>query len=135
PELGQARLDDYDAVILANVSDCSEATLKSIQQYLRRGGGLMIFPGDKVDVTFYNEQLFNRLKFLPASLGTARGQADQEDKFFTFQDKNYQHPVVSIWNDPASGTLSSAHFYRAFVLQPPPIAKPSADKKPDKTQE
>jgi hypothetical protein len=133
PELAQARLDDYDAVILANVSDCSEATLKSIQQYLRRGGGLMIFPGDKVDVTFYNEQLFNRLKFLPASLGTARGQADQEDKFFTLQQKDYVHPVVAIWNDPASGTLGSAHFYRAFSLQPPPISTQRGEK--GKTEE
>jgi hypothetical protein len=133
PELGQARLDDYDAVILANVSDCSEATLKAMQQYLRRGGGLMIFPGDKVNVTFYNEQLFNRLRFLPASLGTARGQADQEEKFFTLQEKDYVHPVVSIWNDPASGTLGSAHFYRAFTLQPPAIARQTAEKK--KTEE
>ncbi|MDB6030007.1 MAG: hypothetical protein JWM16_345 [Verrucomicrobiales bacterium] len=129
PELTQARLDDYDAVILANVADCSEATLKSFEQYLRRGGGLMIFPGNKVNVTFYNEQLFNHYKFLPASLGTSRGDADQEDKFFTLQEKDYQHPVVAIWNDPASGTLGSAHFFRAFTLQPPPISKQTNEKK------
>ena len=39
PELSQAQLDNYDAIILANVPDCSEAVLKSIEQYLRRGGG------------------------------------------------------------------------------------------------
>ena len=61
PELSQARLDDFDAVVLANVADFSEATLKALEQYLRRGGGLMIFPGGRVNVTFYNEQLFKRL--------------------------------------------------------------------------
>ncbi len=131
PELSQARLDDYDAVILANVADCSETALKAMEQYLRRGGGLMIFPGGKVNVTFYNDQLFTRLKFLPAALGPARGEAEQEEKFFTFQEKDYQHPVVAIWNDPASGTLGSAHFFRAFALQVPAIAKQESQKPQD----
>src|SRR5262249_12545240 len=40
PELSQAHFDDYDAVVLANVSDFSEATLQALENYLRRGGGL-----------------------------------------------------------------------------------------------
>jgi hypothetical protein len=106
--------------VLANVPDLSEASVKNIQQYLRRGGGLMIFLGAKVNPNFYNEQLFRRAQLLPASLGSARGEAEQDERFFTLQDKNYQHPVVSIWNDPASGTLGSARFFRNFQLLPPP---------------
>src|SRR6266849_1836595 len=78
PELPQARLDEFDAIILANVPDFSEATLKAFQSYLRRGGGLMIFPGGLVDASVYKEQLFKRLNFLPAELGPPRGQADQD---------------------------------------------------------
>jgi hypothetical protein len=118
PELSQARLDDFDCVVLANVSDFSDATLKAIESYLRRGGGLMIFPGGRVNEKFYNEQLFKRAKLLPAELGSARGQADQDEKFFTFQEKNYEHPIVSIWNDPGSGKLGSARFFKAFELRP-----------------
>src|SRR6185369_2193705 len=66
PELSQARLDDFDAVVLANVPDFSENTLKSMESYLRRGGGLIIFPGGRVNLTFYNEQLWKRFHFLPA---------------------------------------------------------------------
>jgi hypothetical protein len=94
----------------------------------------MIFPGARVNVTFYNDQLLNRFKFLPASLGSARGQADQEEKFFNLQDKDYQHPVVSIWNDPGSGTLGSARFFRAFELRPAPpvkVAVPTESATPD----
>jgi hypothetical protein len=119
-ELSQARLDDYDAVVLANVADFAEATVKAAEGYLRRGGGLMIFPGGRVNPTFYNEVLFKRLQLLPAELGPTRGQADQDEKFFTLQEKDYDHPVVSLWNDPASGTLGSARFYRAFELKPSP---------------
>ncbi len=122
PEFAQARLDDFDAVILANVADMSENTLKGLEHYLRRGGGLMIFPGGKVNLSFYNDQLLNHYSFLPATLGSPRGQADQDEQFFLFQEKDYQHPIVSIWNDPGSGTLSSVRFYRAFVLKPAPPA-------------
>jgi hypothetical protein len=120
PEFSQARLDDFDCVILANVPDFSDATLKSVENYLRRGGGLMVFPGARVNERFYNEQLFKRAKLLPAELGPARGQAEQDEKFFTFQEKDYEHPIVSIWNDPGSGKLGSARFFKAFELKPAP---------------
>lgn len=118
PELSQARLDDYDAVVLANVSDFGETTLKAFENYLRRGGGLMIFPGGRVNVNFYNEQLFRRLKLLPAEFGAARGQAETEDKFVTLQEKDYDHPIVDIWNDPGSGKLGSARFFKFYELKP-----------------
>jgi hypothetical protein len=126
PEFSQARMDDFDAIILANVADFSEATLKGLEQYLRRGGGLIVFPGGRVNVTFYNEQLLKRFNFLPAALGQLRGEAEQDEKFITFQEKDYTHPVVSIWNDPAAGTLGSARFFRSFELKPAsPTARPA----------
>lgn len=119
-ELPGARLDDFDAVVLANVPQCSEATANNLAAYLRRGGGLIIFPGGRVDTAFYNDVLSRKFQFLPATLGSPRGQADQEDKFFTLQAEGYEHPMVSIWNDPGSGTLASARFFRAFELKPVP---------------
>jgi len=136
PELSQARLDDFDCVVLANVPDFSEATLKAMENYLRRGGGLMIFPGARVNERFYNEQLFKRAKLLPAELGPSRGQADQDEKFFTFQEKNYEHPIVSIWNDPGSGKLASARFFRTFELKPGVLEKEKeAGQRSDKAED
>ena len=85
PELSQARLDDFDCVILANVPDFSDATLKATQDYLRRGGGLMVFPGPRVNANFYNEQLFKKTKLLPAELAevTLVGRANVGSSAFT----------------------------------------------------
>jgi hypothetical protein len=114
-------------VVLANVPDFSEATVKAVENYLRRGGGLILFPGVRLNASFYNEQLFKRLKILPAEFGAIRGQADQEDKFLTFQEKDYEHPIVSIWNDPGSGKLGSARFFRYYELKPATLSPaPSA---------
>ena len=129
PELSQARLDGYDTVVLANVADFSEATVRAIEGYLRRGGGLMVFPGDRVNANFYNEQLFKRLKMLPAEFGAARGQASQEDKFVTFQERDYEHPIVEIWNDPGSGKVASARFFKFLELKPGPMENEGAGKR------
>ena len=117
-DLAQARLDDYDAVVLANVPDFSDALVTAVEGYVRRGGGLMVFPGARVNTAFYNEQLFQRLKLLPAEFGAIRGEADKDDAFVTLQDKGYEHPIVEIWNDPGSGKLGSARFFRWFELKP-----------------
>ncbi len=119
PELGTVRMEDYDAVILANVESFNESVVKQLQQFLRRGGGLMVFPGDRINRDFYNSELFDRLRILPAELGQPHGQADQEEAFLTLQSRDYQHPIVSIWNDPGSGTLGTAHFFRSFPLLAP----------------
>ena len=117
-ELETAKLGDYDAVVLANVAKCSDAALGSMDRYLRRGGGLIIFPGGKINVDFYNEKMGGESGFLPAIIGPPHGDEAEQEKFFTLQEKGYEHPIVSPWKDPAAGTLATAHFYRAFTLKP-----------------
>lgn len=123
PELPGARLDDFDAVVLANVSDFADRVAKDLEQYVRRGGGLMIFSGARINTGFYNEQLAGKYHLLPATFGAARGNAEQDAEYFTLQDRDLGHSIVSIWNDPNAGTLSSARFYRAHDLIPVPSGK------------
>jgi hypothetical protein len=118
PEFSSARLDDFDAVMLANVADFSEALAKSLEQYVQRGGGLVVFSGGRVNSAFYNEQLAGKHRLLPATFGPARGSAEQDAEYFTVQDRDLTHPIVSLWNDPGAGTLSSVRFYRAHDLVP-----------------
>ena len=117
-ELEGMKLSDYEAVVLANVPDITRVALDALGAYLDRGGGLVIFPGARTSVPFYNDNLGKRLGFLPATLGAQRGKPDQQEKFFTLQAKGYTHPMVSIWSDPNAGTLATAHFYSAFELKP-----------------
>ena len=124
------RFDDFDAVVLANVPDFSNETAGALENFVRRGGGLLVFPGGKVNAAFYNSQLANARKLLPATLGEPRGDAGQDEKYLTFQSKGYDHPIVSLWNDNASGTLATARFFRTLdlTLMPAPPAAAEADK-------
>jgi hypothetical protein len=119
-ELSGVRLDEFDAVFIADVPDFSSATLVEFQQYLRHGGGLVIFPGEGTNPGFYNEQLLDRYGLIPAAFGEPRGDAGQPETHFNLQGPHYEHPIAELWNDPGAGTLTSARFYRAFPLQPAP---------------
>src|SRR5258705_1158809 len=115
-ELDGTRLEDFDAVMAANVTDFSPTALTQITNYIRGGGGLVIFPGDNVNLNFYNDQLYKRLALLPASLGPAHGDAKAQEQWFSLAEKGYDHPIVSIWKDPNAGSLASIRFFRPFDL-------------------
>jgi hypothetical protein len=58
----------------------------------------------------YNQRLADDL--LPAKFGTLR------DGTLTLQASEYTHPIVSIWSDPAAGTLATARFNHSYELEP-----------------
>lgn len=126
-ELENVRVDESDVIVLANVSDMSASVLRSIQRAVREGRGLIIFPGDQTNVTFYNEQFGKQLGMLPAVIGQADGDAAQAEKFWAYQSKDFTHPVTALWNDPGAGNIGSVRTYRRFDLTPVKSAsKPGA---------
>ena len=77
--LGEENLHPYELVVLANVADlpaqsasgAGATPLKALEDYVRSGGGLLIFTGDRLNPTFYNGPLYDGgtglspLKILP----------------------------------------------------------------------
>ena len=116
-EFATTRLDNFAGVVLANVADFSQATATALDQYIRRGGGLIVFPGSLSNPRFYNEELAGRYSLLPATLGTVTAAA-ADTQAFHLQASGYTHPLVTLWNDSAAGTLASARFLKAWQLQP-----------------
>lgn len=117
-ELDSIKFDQYDAVFLCNVTDFTEPTLAAFADYLKRGGGLVFFPGENIQLRSYNNDLAKKYQFLPATLGEARGDASRDDQFALLQDKNFEHPIARLWNDPASSGTLNVHFFRMFELTP-----------------
>jgi hypothetical protein len=127
--VAQRRLEDYDVIFLANVAELPATFLPSLERYVKNsGGGLAVFPGANANVKFYNEQLFANRNLIPAGLGEALGEAENETRFFTFQTGNYSHPIVSMWSKPERGNPANARFFRIWDLIPP---KPREKNAPD----
>jgi hypothetical protein len=62
-------LDNYEVVLLANVSELTDAQATAIKQYVQRGGGLIVALGDKANADSYNRLLYaDGNSLLPARL-------------------------------------------------------------------
>ena len=63
--LNAAALENYQVVILANLAALSDSVVAKLQNFLRQGGGVLIFAGDKFQADSYNQKFGSAL---PAQL-------------------------------------------------------------------
>ena len=74
-QYAQGGLNRYTAVVMANVPRFTTDNVAGLQTYLRNGGGLIFYPGDKIDTDFYNRELFEKHGLLPSPWGDPSGDA------------------------------------------------------------
>ncbi|MFQ5850030.1 MAG: BatA domain-containing protein [Candidatus Binatia bacterium] len=72
-ELNSVSLNSYQALIFCNVPVIPDPLLPRLRQYLRRGGGVLFFLGDRVQADDYNLKLFQLAPpILPDRIGDKR---------------------------------------------------------------
>ena len=124
--LSEANLGDYDAVILTNVADISPEALTGLERYVRAGGGLAIFTGDRVDTDFYDKFLFKGGAGLcPARLGPPVGDARGRRRFVRLQRGTIANDaVVRAFQGQRSQFTRLVRFYayNPVLEMPPPAA-------------
>ena len=60
-------LSEQAVVILANVRKLNDDQLRALEDFVKNGGGLLVFPGNRIDATWYNGALFKDGKGLAAA--------------------------------------------------------------------
>lgn len=63
-ELEQGGLEQYPSIFLCNVADLTDKAVANLEDYVRNGGSVCFFLGDKVRTTYYNNRLYNAGKGL-----------------------------------------------------------------------
>ncbi len=102
-------LEDYDLVILANVSEMPAAKALELEEWVRKGGGLLYFPGPSFegagrigkDGGVVN-QLFYRggQGLLPYPITRLVGADEFTESPFNLQFESFDHPVAKYFEDP-----------------------------------
>ncbi len=122
-QLSAELLRDVEAVLLLNCGNLNDSQFELLREFVRFGGGLMIFPGDRVNVDAYNQRFFPVPRQTAESLtgtflGQAEGDASQRETVVRLASIDYAHPALSVFDDPEHRYLTTASFRRRFPLKP-----------------
>lgn len=126
PALNQETLKDASVIILANCGALNAQQFIWLREFVSSGGGLLVFPGDKVQPDVYNKQFFPipnvaDRRIVQADLTPAVGDINDSKKFERLSGDtiDFAHPVLSVFENPQVRYLTTAHFYKFFPLTMP----------------
>lgn len=97
-------LSAYDIIFLTNVGEITPGKAKELEEFIERGGTVVIFPGDRVRAASYNALLQN---ILPGELGAP---ADVNSTLVSVE--------TAMFSDELFEKISQAAVNRSFTLIP-----------------
>ena len=120
--LASINLDLYDVVVLCNLPKIPPDFGRNLQNFIRNGGGLMVFLGENVDLRNYNREIFNRFEI--GRLGETLAGASENDDILRFGAINFDHAIFQNMFEkrPESYKIDSPAFKFAVVAHPSPQA-------------
>ena len=122
-QLMRSDLTQFDAVLLCNIAQFTEAEVSTLEEYLKQGGGVVVFGGDQVVRDNYNRLLYADGKgLLPAAIGPNVGNAAAKQASFGLDPLKYAHPLVSDFageKESVQASLTGARTYEFHKLTLP----------------
>ena len=116
-DVNEENLKTSRVVVLANVSKLEPAQLAALTAFVRDGGALLVCGGNRLDLTWYREQMFaTGSGLLPAAFRTPRGQVDDAGQSAHVVAQHFDHPALEFFNEPANGDLSVAEIRKWHEL-------------------
>ena len=92
--LNSVNLESYQVVMLCNVATLTDGFVAKLQNYLRQGGGLLVFTGDKLQPESFNQKLAS---ILPATLRDKKPGAEANGEKIDKIDLT--HPALQFFSD------------------------------------
>jgi hypothetical protein len=103
-------------VILFNAPSLPSGLAPLLKDYLEKGGGLWISPGDRSDWPAMSRALG---ALLPATNGDKVYVERDREGFLTIGDFRRDHALFQAFTGPAAAGLTAAHVFGYFRLKPP----------------
>jgi hypothetical protein len=112
---GLPELEGSAAVVLANVEDLGTSDARRLAQFVERGGGLLVFTGDRVPAG-----ATRALEAAGLGVGEILGPATSADLPWRLERWDAQHPVFQPFADPEHGDLRRPAYGTITRIKPGP---------------
>jgi len=104
-------------VVLANVAKLNSDQVNLLAEYVRGGGSLLIFVGDKINTDWYNQSLFRGTDgFLPMRIDALDGSLEKPEHSTRIVAQHFEHPALQVFNDRGNGNLADAEIWKWYRL-------------------
>jgi hypothetical protein len=115
-------MNKYDLLVLSGVKDFSSSESERIAQFVKGGGGVLIFPGKESDVANYNTVLFGKLG-IPAAQPQQVFGTLASNTFISFNRIDFDHPLFEglFERQPAKTSQRSIESPRVFTAIQPQV--------------
>jgi hypothetical protein len=114
--LNAKQLADVAVAVLANTRKLGSDQVKALEEFVKNGGGLVVFPGDRTDTAWWNGP-FATLAPLP--LGDAAGDLKDGARGTGIASQRFENPALELFNDPRNGTMTEAVIKMWFRMRAP----------------
>jgi hypothetical protein len=116
-------LRDASVVVLANCGALNDGQFEWLRAFVRDGGGLLVFPGDKIVGITYNTRFFpvpgpQGQRLTDANLLPPSGDPEKVETFAAL-DIDVSHPALSVFDDKDAGHFRTVRIYRRFGIEMP----------------
>jgi von Willebrand factor type A domain/Aerotolerance regulator N-terminal len=117
---GLGDLTPYDCVFLCDVPRFTEAEAHRLLNHVRRGGGVVVAVGDRVDLAAYNDVLFRGgAGLLPARLVEKQSDNDEYTYQFTLEPEMDREPTFKVFTESRPREmLLKAGFHKFLKAEP-----------------
>ncbi len=120
-----ADLSKVKVAVIANVARLRDEQISALQNFVKDGGGLLVFPGDKTETSWFNSHFATDANsLLPCKLAALRGNAASDSAATETAPcivvQHYDHPALAFFNDPKNGSLRGAQIRQWYRLDPVP---------------
>lgn len=106
-------LRDYDTVALTGATFLSDTDMRALTEFVKAGGGLLLFPGPATDPQRFNAA-FKAL--LPATLEPRKTLTEETALTLHPDSIPTNHPALAVFRDTETMNLASARFLTYFPL-------------------
>ena len=125
-DLVDIEFNDYDVVCLADLSDFpvqpqtlpdgtkdNYTSLTRLEEFVRTGGGLILFTGDHIDTEFYNTRFYNKGKGLcPVTVSSRKGDPTRHGQYVRWDVKTIRAGgILDFFTGDMSGVSNGIRFF------------------------
>jgi hypothetical protein len=116
PDLALEQLGEFDVILLSNLHSLSSDMVGRLRRFVAGGGGLIVFAGDRVEVSDYNKHFAGEEGILPGILKEVASCQDQ--KGWTIGQPKSNHLLASLVKGYPEKLLDAIRISKLMAVEP-----------------